>query len=109
MSEPEPKPVAASSWEWLTEDQQVKHLMQSHGYRDGYFSNEDETSWTDKDTEKHFRTHPKIRDEYHDGDHRDYPEGGGGDTLHTHSLVHPDEVEAAVESIKQSVRRAWHG
>lgn len=93
-------PVVAC-WEWMTTEQQIEHLMQTHGFRDGYFTHEDETPWTDVETKAFFEEEPDSRDDHHEQDHLDYP--GGGGVNHTHSLTHPREVEQAIASIKETI------
>lgn len=100
MSKPEARPVV-KQWIWMTPDEQVEHLMQTHGFRDDYFTHEDETPWTDAETKAYFEEEPDSRNDYHDQDHLDYRYGGG--TEHTHSLTHPSEVDAAIASIKEAI------
>lgn len=94
---------AVKKWEWMTVDEQIIHLMASHGYRDGYFTHEDETPWTDDETLEAFRDDAIRRDEYHDQDHDEYKYGGGHE--HTHDAVHPAEMAQAIESIRKAVKR----
>lgn len=99
MSKREPRPIV-KQWVWMTPEEQIEHLMQSHGFRDGYFTEEDDTPWSDGRTKEHFEDFD-VREEYHDEDHREYKWGGGKE--HEHALYHPGEVEAAIASIKETI------
>lgn len=100
MSKPEPGPVV-KGWDYMNDEEQVQHLMQSHGYRDGYFEHRDGTKWSDQETYDYLMSEVGDRQDQHEQDHLDYPFGEVNE--HTHSLTHPSEVSAAIASIKETI------
>lgn len=90
----------ALPWAKMTAEQQFHHVTKVHGYDADYF----DQPMTPEGLRDYF-LRPEVLAEYHDSDHDDY-EHGGGSVPHTHDgAVSQDEVEQAINSIKQVMVR----
>ena len=97
-----PTPVI-KGFEWMTEEEQVHHLIETHGYNEDWF-HEDDEDW-DRARVEEFFADSEERWSFHSTDHAEHPEGGSEQNRHKHALVHPAEVNAAIASIKEVLTR----
>lgn len=85
-------------WNWMTSEEQAKHMVHEHGYDESWIDDDGVT--TKQQAEDYWVRHGAG--DLHEEDHDEYPYGGGEE--HTHREVDEREVRAAVESIAQTVR-----
>lgn len=95
-------PAVVKGWDWMSDDEQIAHLIDSHGYDEDWFD-QDDGPWDRPRVEQYFAD-GDVRFDYHSGDHHEHPHGGGSESKqHEHSLTHPGEVAAAIASIKEAI------